>query len=136
MGEDLLTSDLCRHDEFSFIRCVLPLPIRGSDEVFNFGVWGSVRPDCVKAYIAASEANDPRLFPECFSWLANDLPLFESPEPVGCTLWPDDDPRMRPTLKAQDGPLKDAQDTGISFDQLLDIYAACGTDVRPHLTHS
>jgi hypothetical protein len=26
------------------------------------------------------------------------------------------------------------QEDGITFDQLLDIYAAAGQDVRPHLT--
>lgn len=40
----------------------------------------------------------------------------------------------RPTLFAQDGALKEAQDNGIWIDALLDVYAASGQDIRPHLT--
>ena len=37
-------------------------------------------------------------------------------------------------LMAQDGALRDLQELGLTFDQLLDIYAASGSDIRPHLT--
>lgn len=133
-GEDRLTADLCRIDEDRFIRCVLPLPIRGSDEVFNFGAWGSIAPEKIHDYIDASERGDPALFQGGFSYLCNQLPLFDSEEPIHCDMLPNPDPQLRPTLMAHDGPLEQAQREGISFDQLLDIYAACGTDIRPHLT--
>lgn len=132
VGEDRLTSDLCRWQEHRFIRCVLSLPIRGSDEVFNFGPWASVHPDTFYAYLsdATGEANG---FEGGFAWLMNDLPGFENDEPIPCNLRPGPE-GQRPNLMAQEGPLAEAQATGISFDQLLDIYAATGTDIRPHLT--
>ncbi|MCT4553747.1 MAG: DUF2199 domain-containing protein [Pelagimonas sp.] len=132
-GDDILTADLCRLGEDRFIRCTLPLAIRGSDEQFQFGVWGSIQPDKIHDYIDASEQNDPSLFQGGFSWLCNELPLFDSAEPIACDMRPDPDPRLRPALFAQDGPLAEAQENGISFDMLLDIYAACGQDIRPHL---
>ena len=90
-------------------------------------------PDRIKDYIAASDTEDPSLFPGWFSRLCNDLPLFETEDPIACDLIPDPDPHLRPGLKAHDGPLAEAQNSGISFDDLLDIYAACGQDIRPHL---
>lgn len=135
-GDDQLTSDLCRIGEDRFIRCILPLPLVGSDEVFHFGVWGSVTAERIQDYIAASEDHDPTRFAAGFSWLCNELPLFASEDPIACDMLPDPDPQTRPRLMAQAGPLAAAQANGISFDQLLDIYAACGTDVRPHLTAS
>lgn len=132
-GDDFLTADLCKMGEARLVRALVPLPLRGSDEVFHFGAWASLAPEKARAYVAASEQNDPSLFEGGFAWLANDLPGFESDDPIACNLWPDPDPRMRPHLKAQSGPLKAAQDNGISFDELLDIYAASGEDIRPHL---
>ena len=46
------------------------------------------------------------------------------------------DGRLRPILRIEDEahPYFGRQRDGISFDELLDIYAACGTDIRPHLT--
>lgn len=131
VGEDKLTSDLCRWDDHRFIRCILPLPIKGSEDVFNFGVWGSVVPENFYRYIDDATGEAPG-FEGCFSWLMNDLPLFETEERIGCDLTPGPEGH-RPILTAQDGPLATAQAEGISFDQLLDIYAATGTDIRPHL---
>ena len=131
VGDDKLSSDLCRWQEHRFIRCLLPLPVKGSDEVFNFGAWASVKPENFYTYIdfATGEIAE---FENCFAWLMNDLPLFDSEEPIACTLTPGPDGE-RPRLLAQDGPLAQAQAEGISFDQLLDIYAACGEDLHPHL---
>ena len=42
-------------------------------------------------------------------------------------------PDQRPQAVAMGGTLALAQANGISFDQLLDLYAACGDDIRPHL---
>ncbi len=132
VGDDKLGTDLCRHGEYRYIRCVLPLPIRGSDEVFNFGVWGSVHPDSFYAYIDyATGENDG--FDGCFAWLMNTLPGFEDEDTVPCNLIPGED-GMRPSLFAQEGALAEAQKNGISFDDLLDIYAASGNDIRPHLS--
>ncbi|GGE46215.1 DUF2199 domain-containing protein [Actibacterium pelagium] len=131
--DDKLSADLCRVGDDRFIRCIVALPIRGSDETFAFGAWGSVHPDHFAAYVQAWNSGDWSGFEGCFSWLSNDLPGFESEEPIACNLWIGE-PGERPALQAQGGPLKEAQENGISFDDLLDIYAATGNDIRAHLT--
>lgn len=131
VGEDKLGTDLCRFQEHRFIRGVIQLPVRGSDESFGYGVWASVKPENFYRYIDDATGEDPG-FDGCFAWLMNALPGFDFTEPVACDLRPGGD-GMRPTLHAQDGPLAAAQETGISFDDLLDIYAATGNDIRPHL---
>lgn len=132
IGADKLSADLCRWDDHRFIRCTLPLPIRGSDEVFHFGVWASVHPDRFDDYVNAWQSDDWSGFPGCFAWLMNALPGFDVDDPIAGDLRPGDD-GQRPTLHAHDGPLAKAQEDGISFDDLLDIYDATGNDIRPHL---
>ena len=129
-GEDKLGQDLCRLGERRFIRAILPLPIRGSDEVFHFGTWAEVAADPFYAYIDACFGEGA--FDGCDAVLDNALPGFEAELGAACTLQPGPD-GQRPRLTAQDGPLREAQETGISFDDLLDIYAASGSDIRPHL---
>lgn len=133
-GDDKLTADLCAIGEDRFIRCILPLPIRGSsDEVFHFGCWGSTTRAGIQAYIAASETGDAALFAGGQAFLCNDLPLFATEDPIACDMAPPATAAERPVLMARAGPLAQAQSDGISFDQLLDIYAACDQDMRPHL---
>lgn len=132
VGEDVLTADLCRCEGMSFVHGLAPLPIKGSDEVFLFGVWASVSDTDFKAYVADMENTGER-FVHCAAWLMNDLPLFESDAPLACDLIAGATAQDRPHLRAQMGPLAEAQTDGISFDALLDIYAASGEDIRPYL---
>ncbi|MGR3803540.1 DUF2199 domain-containing protein [Marinibacterium profundimaris] len=129
-GEDKLGTDLCRLGEVRFIRCILPLPIQGSDEVFNFGTWAAVAPGDFYAYIDACFGEGR--FDGCAALLMNALPGFDTEGDTPCTLLPGPEGE-RPRLMAQEGPLMAAQEDGISFDHLLDIYAASGSDIRPHL---
>lgn len=134
-GDDNLGTDLCRLGKYRFIRAVLPLPIKGSDQVFAFGPWGSVNPANFERYVAANQGGDP--FEGCFAWLTNALPGFDFVEPLPCNLVPGDGD-TRPVLEVHDGSHDIAvlQEEGITFDQLLDIYAAAGQDIRPHLMDS
>lgn len=132
VGDDKLSADLCRIGEDRYIRCVLLLPIRGSDEVFAFGVWASIHPENFDKYVHAWTRDDWSGFSGCIAWLMNDLPLFEADDPIPCNLLIGS-AGERPTLQAQEGPLATAQKNGISFDDLLDIYAEAGHDIRPHL---
>ena len=127
-GEDLLSADLCQLEQYRFIRCILPLPIIGTDQRFAFGPWGSVNPKNFDRY-----NTDPE-FEGCFSWLSNLLPGFDFTEPLPCNLIPGE-PGQRPVLEVHDGShdIARLQEEGITFDQLLDIYAAAGQDIRPHL---
>lgn len=131
-GQDQLGADLCRIGDQRFIHAILTLPIRGSEELFHYGVWTGVHPDDFRRYVLAWQSDDWSGFSQCPGWLMNVLPGFESNEPHTCELR-QDDPATRPRLLVQDGPLAVAQEKGISFDELLDIYAASGLDIRPHL---
>ncbi len=74
------------------------------------------------------------VFEGAFSWLANSLPCFESTDPLPCNMTPGAE-GQRPSLWVQEGhPLFEAQQDGISFDTLLDIYEKTGSDLRPHLS--
>ena len=130
-GEDRLSSDLCRLGEDRFLCAILTLPVRGSDEAVHFALWVAVTPDTFYAYLDAATGEGPP-FEGGEGWLMNDLPGYESDVPLACTLAPGA-PGERPRLMLKDGPLAALQQDGISFDALLDLYAALGDDLRPHL---
>ncbi|MBB96263.1 MAG: hypothetical protein CML68_16930 [Rhodobacteraceae bacterium] len=130
VGEDKLGTDLCRIGDDRFIRCLLSLPIQGSDEVFHFGIWALVPAPAFYSYLDACFGEGT--FDGCEALTANALPSFDEGAALAATLVPGPD-GQRPRLLVSDGPLSEAQDKGISFDHLLDIYAASGADIRPHL---
>ncbi|SMP30434.1 DUF2199 domain-containing protein [Shimia sagamensis] len=131
VGDDKLSGDLCRFQEHRFLCSLLSLPIKGSDEALELAVWASVTPDTFYRYIdfATGETLE---FASSLASLMNDLPLFGNVAPIGCEIRQGEE-GQRPRLFAIEGPLAQAQAEGISFDQLLDIYAATGTEVRAHL---
>lgn len=136
-GTDTLSADLCRLDKYRFIRCVLHLPIRETDQTFAFGPWGSVNPDNFDRYVQMELTGKLDEFEGCFAWLMNMLPGFDYDDWLPCNLVIED-PNQRPVLEIHDGAheLARLQEDGITFDQLLDIYAAAGQDIRPHLMQS
>ncbi|MDD9920793.1 MAG: DUF2199 domain-containing protein [Boseongicola sp.] len=133
VGRDRLGTDLCEMDEHYFVRAILPIPIIGTDQYFAFGPWGSVSEKSFKAYVEANKSSDPT-FDGCFSWLMNDLPGFEMDDWLPCDLEVED-PDQRPRLYVHEGTheLANLQRNGMTFDRLLDVYAAAGQDIRPHL---
>ncbi|MGR3515161.1 MAG: DUF2199 domain-containing protein [Paracoccaceae bacterium] len=136
-GTDTLSADLCRWGEHRFIRCVLRLPIQGSDQSFAFGPWGSVNPANFDRFVQAELTGALDSFEGCFAWMMNRLPGFDMNDWLPCNLLIED-PKERPVLEVHDGShaLAQLQEDGISFDQLLDIYAAAGEDLRPQLLQS
>lgn len=131
MGEDRLSPDLCRLGEDRFLCAILSLPVRGADEAVHFALWAAVTPELFYGYLDAATEGSTE-FAGGHGWLMNDLPGFESDEPLACTLKPGA-PGERPRISLTDGPLATLQRDGISFDALLDLYAALGDDIRPHL---
>ncbi|CUH76995.1 DUF2199 domain-containing protein [Tropicibacter naphthalenivorans] len=129
--DDVLTSDYCRIDGRHFLRAVLLLPVRGADDNFGFGAWVEVSRDVARAY-GETFGDDPQPF-EGEGLLANTLPGFEDEQGIAVALTCPD-PAERALIHPLDGPLAEALENGISFDDLLDIYAASGNDIRPHLT--
>lgn len=133
---DALTEDFCIQDEDYFVRCLLPFSIIGSEVYFSFGIWGSLSRD--NFHIFAESFNDGKQSSvgPMFSWMANALPRSYI-TPTEAELVPQDN-HQRPILRITDEahPYFFAQRDGITFDQLLDIYAEHGSDIRPHLTES
>ncbi|WP_146589003.1 DUF2199 domain-containing protein [Puniceibacterium confluentis] len=133
VGEDKLSSELCRLGERRFLRCVIALPIRGSDgESLFLAPWAEVSQSDFYAYLDGS-TQDGAPVTALTATVANALPGLGDPGPG--TLQPGSG-LVRPRLEFATGPLAVASAEGISFDDLLDIYAAAGQDIRPHLTGS
>ncbi|KMK67352.1 DUF2199 domain-containing protein [Puniceibacterium sp. IMCC21224] len=128
-GQDKLSSELCRFDDQRFLRCVVALPLRGTENTFFFGPWAEIAPHDFYAYLdgVTEDGDDITSLP---ATLGNLLPGYE-PALAGALL--PGSGLERPRFVAASGPLAEAQRDGISFDDLLDIYAACGQDIRPHL---
>lgn len=134
-GQDQLSADLCRHGAERFVRVVLSFPIQGAEDIFHITPWAQLSEAAFYAYLDSFDGQDAPAVDDSPAMLANILPGFEeeteAPLPV---LLHFPDPEARPVALAQSGALAEAQRNGISFDQLLDIYAAFGQDIRPHLT--
>lgn len=131
VGADQLSPDLCRLGEARMLRALLTLPVQGTDEALHITPWVQVSPDLFYAYLETWDAPDAPLPAPAPGQLANQVPdLAEQASTVSLSFPARD---ARPVLSATDGPLHQAQHQGISFDQLLDLYAACGDDIRPHL---
>ncbi|MFY0632416.1 MAG: DUF2199 domain-containing protein [Vannielia sp.] len=131
VGADRLTSDLCRYKDAHFLRCILPLPIRGYDGYVCYGPWARVAREHFEAYAASTLPPFPP-FDGCDAVLANALPGSDPRLPTACRLTTAG-PTDRPALFAHGGPLRAAQENGIGLDDLLQIYANAGTDLRGHL---
>ncbi len=130
-GEDQLSPDLCRQGENRYLRAVLTLPVQGADESVLISPWVMVASETFYAYLETWDNAAADLPGPAQATLANDLPGFAT---AGEAVTLDFSARdTRPTVGAMAGPLHQALTSGISFDQLLDLYAECGDDIRPHL---
>ncbi len=131
VGEDRLSAELCRIGEERFLHAILALPIRGSEEVLFLAPWVQVAPADLHAYI--DSLSGEAAFTEAPGMLANLLPGFEDEGLTTPLALHAGGAGERPQIEPLDGPLARARAEGISFDTLLDIYAAAGDDIRPHL---
>nr|WP_290428559.1 DUF2199 domain-containing protein [Defluviimonas salinarum] len=133
-GRDILTEDFCLLGPHRILRCVLPIPIIGSDTQFAFGVWGTIKPDHFDEVLEHFDSGTAADTGPYFSWLMNQLPG-ASRDPARCTMTMQNG-RQRPMLAIDDEshPFHAAQRDGITFDALLDLYARYGHDIRPYLT--
>lgn len=127
VGEDKLSADLCRAGARRFLRAVLPLPVRGAEDAAILAPWVEVAPADFYATLEAIEAGEAP--PPCPGTLANELPGHGAPAGTLAA----GSAAERPVFEPADGPLAAAATDGIGFDALLDLYAALGEDLRPHL---
>ena len=124
------TSDVCVIDDREFyIRCQALVPIAGHEEMFAWGVWGSLGEESFRQYWQNYELDERDHIGPFFSWLSNMLPTEEYGDmhPVACEM------RLRngmqcPLLvvQSEDHPLYAEQRHGMSYEKALRI-------VRPHI---
>ncbi|MEL7027333.1 MAG: DUF2199 domain-containing protein [Pseudomonadota bacterium] len=132
VGDDRLSADYCTLQEHRFIRATLPLPIIGSDTTFCFGPWVMVSDADFITYLQAEGGVGE--FVSCEGLVINTLPGIAMDRVLPCDMRPSSDAQARPEVRVHPGPpLAQWQDDGITFNHLLDIYAAAGQDIRPHL---
>lgn len=131
---DFLNADLCDLGDDRFIKGLVELPLIGSDRVFAFGAWVSLHPENFDAYVDAYGTDREHGLGPYFGWLCNALPLYGNADVLETSVHFHGGTR-RPSIRVTDTRTDLARDqtAGISLDRLLDIYAASGTDLRPHL---
>lgn len=134
VGADWLGSDLCMIGDDHFVRGTIAIPVQGSPTSFAFGAWASLHKDRFQAYVDAFGSGAESALDPCFGWLSNELPVY------GTGTFLKTEVRFqggtaRPDFMVWDASSALARDqvTGITFDQLLDLYAASGNDIRHHL---
>lgn len=136
---DILTEDLCRCDGHFYVRALLSVPILGTDDRFSFGVWSTLAAQSFDQYLAGfNDGNYDLAADPWFSWLANTLPMDpKGNDGIKCSLRPQPD-RQRPEVLIEDAdhPLYSVQRNGATLDQILDILATCGHDIRPSLPNN
>lgn len=127
-----LTSDLCVIPDVGFfVRAVLPIPVKNSDEEFPWGIW-----------VSQSEANFGRWRDDLlgvddeptFGWFANDLPGYQPSTLDVKTMVHPQSPGWRPLVELEptDHPLAVEYRGGITVDRAFELaHLATGGIDRP-----
>lgn len=135
-SRNFLSHDFCVIDrEHFFVRCLLELPIIGSGgKSFMFGVWSSLSQRNFSIYVEGFDEGNYSDRGPWFGFLSNQLPGYENTLALKCNVKPSEgDARPFIELEPIDHQLvRDAR--GVTFDRLLDIYAAAGHDLRASLS--
>jgi len=118
-GADQLTAELCRASAARYMRAVLSLPIRGTDDHIDIALWVGCPHDLFYGYIEQLDggtAPQPSLVT-----LANDLGnVLATDSPLTIRFSNDD---ARPVVTSETR-------TDISLEELIDLYALTGTLAR------
>lgn len=134
-GRDILTKDFCVMGEHRFVRCILLLPVQGSNLDMGFGVWGTLSHRNFDAYVDTFDSKVSETLASAFSWLSNSLPGAKA-EPVEALIqFQSGNTRPHLQITEVEHPLFAAQSEGLSFDHLLEIYAQSGHDFRAAYAH-
>lgn len=125
-----LTEDFCILDgEHYFIRCVLELPLIGAPpgEHFAFGVWSSLSKQNFDLYVHDFDGEGPGNLGPWFGWFSNRIKGYPDTLNLKCHVHPQQR-RRRPRIELEptEHPLAHESRTGISFERLVEIYAANG----------
>jgi len=137
-GDNYLNEDFCVvAGRRFFVRCVLYLPIIGaSGASFGLGVWSALSKPNFDLYVDTFEDDRQGELGPWFGSFANRLEGYPETLDLRCRVLPQDG-GQRPHIEVElaPHPLAIEQRKGITFDRLLDIYAANGHDLRPALSN-
>jgi hypothetical protein len=124
-----LTEDFCVLDgEHYFIRCILKLPLVGAPgEHFGFGVWSTLSKKNFEKYQETFDSGEQEELGPWFGWFSNRLKGYPDTLNLKCQVHPQAG-RQRPwiELEASGHPLAQESLDGITYERLLEIYAAYG----------
>jgi hypothetical protein len=125
-GRDILSEDFCLMGAHRFVRCILPLKLIGTSESSAFGVWGTLSQTRFGEFVETFDSPDGSSFGTAFSWLSNRLPE-ASDSPVRAQIRAQNK-RQRPILQIEEvgHPIFQLQFDGLTYDNLLAIYAHYG----------
>ncbi len=129
-----LSEDFCIRDGSDFfVRCVLDIPLIGTDGAsFGYGVWSTLSEKNFRLYTESFDSGNQGDLGPWFGWFSNRLKGYPDTLNLKCQVRPRSN-RRRPLieLEATDHPLVAEQREGIGVDRLLAIYALHGHDLRP-----
>jgi len=94
--------DLCQWGDRYFIRCILPVPLKGEDDYFGWGAWAEVEADVFQRYLELYE-EDGREEPPHPAKLANRLAPYPGTTLGTRLLIQFQTPDERPTLLLLEG---------------------------------
>jgi hypothetical protein len=137
LSGNFLSEDFCvLEGQHFFVRAVLELPIRGSGgQLFGFGVWATLSRENFVRYVAAFDSGEQDELGPWFGWFSNRLEGYPDTLNLKCQVEPRSG-RQRPhvSLEPTPHPLAVDQQSGITFDRMLEIYAINGHDIRTLLS--
>lgn len=133
LGDDLCTIDSKDHRDH-FVRGVLLLPVRGTDQTFGFGVWVSLSAENYRRYVATFDDEDQSKLGAMFGWFCNRIPYYPDTLNLQTTVVPQDGgarPQVWINKIHADHPLYAEQQSGLTKERLGEIYAGEVCDRRP-----
>jgi hypothetical protein len=124
-----LSEDFCVLDgEHFFVRCVLFLPLKGTEgQSFGIGVWSTLSEKNFERYRETFDSGEQGELGPWFGWFSNRLEGYPDTLNLKCQVHPRAG-RLRPWIEitAADHPLAAEQREGITFDRLAVILALYG----------
>jgi hypothetical protein len=124
-----LTEDFCvLNNEHYFVRCILRLPLVGAPgDYFGLGVWSSLARKNFEQYVGTFDSGDQEGLGPWFGWFSNKLNGYPNTLSLKCQVHPQPG-RQRPwlVLEPTEHPLAKESLHGVTYERLLEIYAAYG----------
>jgi len=119
--------DLCQWGDRFFIRCILRVPLKGTDDYFGWGAWAEVDAEVFERYLELYD-EDGREEPAAPGKLANKLEAYTNTSLGTRVLIQFQDPGERPTLTLPEGDksrLAQEQREGVDAARHHEILEIC-----------